>query len=391
MFSPVVDQIAEIPTNPGGVLQADHVLGRDELIDAYWRKLQSQSIALLAPRRVGKTSITKRMIAYPPMGFVVHARDLEGLESITHFVRALFEDVEAHLRKYTRAATRAKALLESLGISKIKDFQLDLAKFSWRKLLDQLFADLDEHARQSDTRVVLTWDEFTYFLSDLIGEGHGRDAMDLLDSLRAARQTYANVRMVLTGSIGLPEIERKLRAAGHRNRALNDVAVEIVPLFDEGNARLVLAALLRGAELEVDAEVIDRIVILSEGHPMLIQLLVEGLKAAPTPSVDAVERHFRSLIEPPGDPLDLRYYSERIEQNFDGEDAELVRELLDELARTPGLSLSQLLERHEGVTRTRMSDLLRHLIDDFYLVRTDKQHRFRLEFLRGFWLEERGL
>ena len=40
------------------------------------------------------------------------------------------------------------------------------------------------------------------------------------------------VVLVWDGSIGLPEIERRLRRAGHRNRSLNDVAAEIVPLFD---------------------------------------------------------------------------------------------------------------------------------------------------------------
>lgn len=331
------------------------------------------------------------MAADPPDGFIIHARDLEGLESVAHFTRAFFDDVEGHLRSYTRVATRAKAFLESLGLKKIKDFELELAKLSWRKLLEQLFADLNEHAQESQLHVVLIWDEFTYFLSDLIGEGHGRAAMDLLDSLRAARQTHPNIRMLLTGSIGLPEIERRLHAAGHRNRALNDVAVEIVPLFDEANAREVVAALLRGAELEPGAEVIERIIERSEGHPMLIQLLVEGLKQAHSPTVDAVDTHFRSLVEPPGDPLDLRYYSERIEQNFEPEEAELARTILDELSLEPGLTLPQLLERHEASTRTQMSNLLRHLIDDFYLIRADKRHHFRLEFLRRFWIEERGL
>lgn len=60
-----VTGVRQIPTNPGGTLPPEHVLGRDELIAQYWQKLETQSIALLAPRRFGKTSITKRMLAYP--------------------------------------------------------------------------------------------------------------------------------------------------------------------------------------------------------------------------------------------------------------------------------------------------------------------------------------
>lgn len=385
-------QRSEIPTNPGGALAPEHVLGRDEVIALYWQKLETRSLALLAPRRIGKTSITTRMIAFPPEGFVVHARDLEDIESVVHFTRALFEDVEAHLRRFTRVATRARALLASLGLVEIKDFRIDIGELNWRKLLDQVFADLDEHAQAEGQRVVLVWDEFTFFIGELALNGHERDAMALLDSLRAARQQYPQLRMVLTGSIGLPEVQRRLRAAGHRNRALNDVTVEIVPLFDEPNAKLVTAALLRGAALEVDADIIERIVELSEGHPMIIQLLVEGLKSCERVDVSAVESEFRKAVEPPGDPLDLRHYSERIEQNFGSEDAELARTILDALAVAPGQTLNELLEHTQpDLNRTRMSDLLRHLIDDFYLVRVDGRHEFRLQLLREFWLKERGL
>lgn len=325
----------------------EHVLGRDELIERYWRKLETHSIALIAPRRVGKTSITKRMIAYPPEQFLVHARDLEDLDSVVHFVRALFEDVEAHLRKFTRAVTHGRALLANLGIVQIKELAFN---------------------------------------------GRERDAMALLDSLRAARQNYPNVRMVLTGSIGLPEIERRLRAAGHRNRALNDVAAEIVPLFDEANARVVTAALVRGAKVDVNAEIVDAIVERSEGHPMIIQLLVEGLKAHERVDVAAVDAEFRKAVEPPGDPLDLRYYAERIDLNFDAEAAELVRAILDAIALEPGQTLTELLAGIPGApSRTQLSDLLRHLIDDFYIVRDGQKHDFRLRFLRDFWVGERGL
>jgi len=383
---------SEIPTNPGGALAPEHVLGRDELIARYWNKLETQSIALLAPRRIGKTSITKRMIAFPPPRFIVRARDLEDVDSVVQFARALFEDVEAQLRSFTRVAARGRAVLASLGIVEIKDFRIELGELSWRKLLDQVFADLDEHAQAEGRLVVLVWDEFTYFISELALNGHERDAMALLDSLRAARQKYQHVRMVLTGSIGLPEMERRLRNAGHRNRALNDVAVEIVPLFDETNARLVTAALLRGAALDVSAEVVDAIIELSEGHPMIIQLLVEGLKAHARVDVRAVEAEFSRAVEPPGDPLDLRYYTERIEQNFGSKDAELACAILDTLALQPGQTLNELLERLPGpTTRTLLSDLLRHLIDDFYIVRSEGKHEFRLRLLREFWLRERGL
>jgi hypothetical protein len=66
--------------------------------------------------------------------------------------------------------------------------------------------------------------------------------------------------------------------------------------------------------------------------------------------------------------------------------------VLDTLAAESEQSLTQLLEGMQGsVSRTQLSTLLRHLIDDFYLVRESGKHRFRFGFLRDFWVQERGL
>lgn len=382
----------EIPTNPGGALRPEHVLGRNELIQRYWTALETQSIALLAPRRVGKTSITKRMIAYRPEGWIVHSRDLENLDSLEGFVRTLFEDVEEHVSNSTRVTTHARKLLDGLGITQLRDFHFKPQSLDWRRLLDHVFKDLDELALQRDEKFVLFWDEFTYFLSELANEGREREAMDLLDALRAARQRYLHVRMVLTGSIGLPEVERRLRAAGHNNRALNDVAAHIVPLFDEANARIVIGALFRGAKLPASAALSDAIYRASEGHPMLIQLLIERLKRSERPSPEAVDTIFTELIEPPGDPLDLRHYIDRLPANFPAEQLEPVYAVLDHVALHPEQTPTAMLSALD-LDRTALTNLLRHLTDDFYLVkvRESRGYRFRFGFLRRFWIEERGL
>lgn len=40
-----------------------------------------------------------------------------------------------------------------------------------------MFADLDAHAADAGRIIVLIWDEFTYFISELALGGHARDAM----------------------------------------------------------------------------------------------------------------------------------------------------------------------------------------------------------------------
>ena len=68
--------------NPGGYIPPEDVIGRDELIQRLWRILERQSLVLCSERRMGKTSIIKKMIAEAPKDkFLPIYRDLEGVKT----------------------------------------------------------------------------------------------------------------------------------------------------------------------------------------------------------------------------------------------------------------------------------------------------------------------
>ncbi len=48
--------------NPGGILQAEAVIGRDAEIADMWAKLEKRSVILTAERRVGKTCLMRKMV-----------------------------------------------------------------------------------------------------------------------------------------------------------------------------------------------------------------------------------------------------------------------------------------------------------------------------------------
>ena len=54
--------------NPGGELALDEVIGRDQLIRRLWDTLNRQSVILIAERRMGKTSVIKKMVAWSTAG-----------------------------------------------------------------------------------------------------------------------------------------------------------------------------------------------------------------------------------------------------------------------------------------------------------------------------------
>ncbi|MCX4240605.1 hypothetical protein OEB96_08265 [Paraliomyxa miuraensis] len=379
-----------VPPNPGGSLPPDQILGRDSLIDGYWSRLEHQSLALFSPRRVGKTSILRRMEHRAPVGWHVRHRDLEGLDSAHSFAQRLYEDASALLPGGARALARARALLERLtGSVELKNVTVTLADQNWRRLIESLFEDLDEEMGKRGERLVFLWDEFTLFIGDLTLRGSERDAMVLLDTLRAARQQHLNVRMVLTGSIGFHLVMRQLDAKGYRNRPINDVRVERVPMFEAEDARPVVAALLRGIDVEPEAEVVETIIRQSEGHPFVIQHLVESLQATRKPTADDVASSLTRLLAPPS-VLDLGHYATRLSKYYAEREAPALA-VLDLLAREPeGVDVDDLFVQvpHEReLLRTTIQDLR----DDDYVVRRGRSLRFSLDFVRRHWCEDRML
>jgi hypothetical protein len=64
--------------NTGGQIAPQNVIGRDRIIERTWRALDSQSVVLTAARRMGKTSILRKMEAEPRGQYVPIYYELEG-------------------------------------------------------------------------------------------------------------------------------------------------------------------------------------------------------------------------------------------------------------------------------------------------------------------------
>ena len=80
-------------TNPGGSLAPSEVVGRDALIADLWDKLERHSVMMTAERRMGKTSVLKKMLAAQPQGITAFYWDLEKVRSPEALVREFFNKV----------------------------------------------------------------------------------------------------------------------------------------------------------------------------------------------------------------------------------------------------------------------------------------------------------
>ncbi|MGL5033463.1 MAG: hypothetical protein ACRC6M_06640, partial [Microcystaceae cyanobacterium] len=246
--------IKPLKSNPGGQLAPDEVVGRDRLVARLWDTLEGRSVVLTAERRMGKTSVLKKLEAQPLKGFVTIRRDLENISSPLEFVERLFEDIKSDLNWKEQGTNYFKNFVQYLEGIDIKFMGSGVklperAKSHWKILLEKILEDLMREVNKDEQKIVFLWDELPLMI-DKIRKNEGETvAMDLLDSLRHLRQTYNNLRMVYTGSIGLHHVLTKLKKAGYSNAPINDMETIEVPPLDRENAIELTIALLSGEKI----------------------------------------------------------------------------------------------------------------------------------------------
>ncbi len=385
--------------NPGGILKVDEVLGRDALIAGLWETLEGQSVVMTAERRIGKTSVIRKMQAEPPKGWIAVLQDLEQYHSAEEFAISVYKAVADYLSPRTKAVQVLRKLWEEVGGSELAGV-LKLPsgqEGSWKSLLRKTVESLVAH--QVESRLVFFWDEMPYML-DNIGKSQGQEvAMQLLDLLRALRQTHPGFRMVLTGSIGLHHVLAELKQQDYRSEPLNDLAqIEVSPLA-QGDAEALARELLLGegiptADLEATAATLAQE---GDNFPFYIHNIVRSLKrsnrsASPESVVECVQEQ---LVDP-HDPWELGHFRERIPSYYPEQHA-LVSKVLDAVAAEGGhLDLSSLLAAIKAQMpfddRDELIACLRLLERDHYL-RRDKQGRygFRFALIQRWWRLDRGL
>ena len=172
----------EFKVNPGGQISPDEIIGREELIENLWDRLQQQSLIFSGERRIGKSSILKKMTAQAPDDMLPIYRDLEGIRTPIEFVEAIWQDTETYLRD-TGKARRVREYLSELTGKYFESYQFpEQAADRWKVLLTKTIEDL---VTLHDKQVILISDEMPHML----GNFSDRTAMEVLDSLRSLRQT----------------------------------------------------------------------------------------------------------------------------------------------------------------------------------------------------------
>lgn len=386
--------------NPGGQIDLKSVIGRDRLIEIIWEIIEQQSLIITAERRIGKTTVMKKMAAEPHAGWLPVYQDLENCHSAADFSMAIYKQVHQFLSGKGKFSRRSKEFLGALGGSEIGGvFKLpEKAVTQWKDVLTRAIEDLMQE-NDEGTKLLFLWDELPFMLMN-IRDGEGEQtAMQVLDHLRWLRQTHAGLRMIITGSIGLHHVLTSLKEKNYANSPVNDMAtVDVPPLADEDAASLA-SLLIAGEALKSADTGVAAVAIAQEADcfAFYIHHIVRGLKlhewdADPENVANVVSAHLLDA----NDPWQLIHYRERISTYYPSEKKEVLR-ILDELAvGKDKASVTELLAMLKAFgqfdDRDQLVRLLTLMERDHYLKRDEAgAYQFRFPLIRRWWKLNRGL
>lgn len=385
--------------NPGGQIDIKAVIGRDPLIKQLWETVELQSMIITAERRIGKTTVMKKMAGEPAAGWLPVYQDLESCHTAAEFAMAVYREVDRFLSGKGQITRRTKEFIRSLGGIEIGNIVKlpEKTEVPWKDVLTRAIEDLMQENDVS-SRLLFFWDEMPFMLMN-IRNGQGEQvAMQVLDHLRWLRQTHGGLRMVITGSIGLHHVITSLKDKNYGNAPVNDMARIDLPPLAEDDAVQLAALLIEGEGLTISDPVAARQIAHEADcfafyvHHIVRGLKVGGLDATPENATKVVAAH---MVDS-NDPWELLHYNERIKTYYPG-DQKTVLLILDHLAVQPDkASVDELLVVLKGASpfddRERLLHLLSLMERDHYLKRAeDGRYQFRFPLIRRWWKLNRGL
>lgn len=386
----------------GKPVTGSNFFGRERELSELAEITRDEHVLLLAPRRVGKTSLllaldSKVAQERSPVGvYVSVAAATNELQFVKSVLQAIYETkpgkrlkpnaVAAWLHRYGRRLKGVKVAGSGIELEGAPTPE-------WQEEADKAFAAL---AATGSPWLIMIDELPTLVLLLARQDPEGTRVRAFLQWFRNLRQLprgTERLRFVLAGSIGLDNVTRRYRLTD----TINDLRDWRLGPFTRENADRFLEELARGYQIELGSELRGAICDHAEWLiPYHLQVIFSALREqsdgrAP-PSEELLDRAVKSLLSR---KAYFSYWHERIHDAFGVPEADLARAILATCARdprgaTPNM-LQQSIARHLPNPRERVEAatwILNVLQNDGYLVEDAGRFRFRSGLLRRYWLSQ---
>lgn len=385
----------------GSPVEGLNFFGREKLVALAWTYIQQgNNLVFPAPRRVGKTSVGKRLITRADSkNWRTIEINLEEVDSEDAFIRLFISNLESQTwwsRMLSKSGQAVNSILERIK-TKIGYGDAELT-VEWKSIRKDVYEDLKNLLDHGEDTLIMV-DELTVLLSSIVNKDPEQGIQTVtffLNWLRNLRQvSKSKIRWVFCSSVGIANF-CNIHGLSY---TLNDVMDFDIGAFEKGIAKKLFIELSKSYDLTVPEEIITYIIEekIKWHLPYFIQLLFSTLhknhilEEAPFTKKE-VDRAFTQLYEQD----QLNTWDERLKHYG----------IYDKVARR---ILKHVSESKSGVTRNKLFDIVADLYSDTddaelglsrtlsmlkndgYIIKDNSAHYlFRSDIIRGYWKNKFG-
>ena len=373
----------------GQVARKENFWGREAEIEDIWYKINSGShILLVAPRRVGKTSIMHSLLDKPRSGYKVLYVSTEAADRESEFWEKLFHKLIEEESFLATLKIKAKHLYDKFTHQKIDTLSMSGVKFADAKEIDyaRVFREIIKDLKE-EQKLIIMIDEFAQTIENIIKFESEQKAEHLLKMHRELRQddlVSSKVSFIYAGSIGLESVASKMNATKH----INDLASIKVAPFSQEDAVAFTLALTQANEMQIARPDIEYLLHRIEWLiPFYIQILVDELHKCKEPICqEAIDNAFYSMLD--NNRNHFEHWHTRL-KSFSASEYKLAKETLNILSQTttaPSTTIINLGYKYK-LDEEATKEIMRSLVYDGYINNNDnaKEYRFNSPILKLWW------
>lgn len=263
----------------GQAARKEDFWGRERELENIWDAIESGShILLVAPRRVGKTSIMYKIIDEPLSNYIALYVDVESADSENEFWKKLFKNMtnEDFAKTFGSRAHQLFGFIKTIKIDSVSSHGVKFGEskeVEYFEAFKQLIENIDD-----GTKLIIMVDEFAQAIENIIKKGKEDEAESLLQNMRALRQNNKisdKVKFIYAGSIGLESVAKKIDSIKHIND-LNPIPINTLDIPEAKDFAITLA---ESNEIVIVGEQVDYILEKIEWLiPFHIQIIMQELK-----------------------------------------------------------------------------------------------------------------
>ncbi len=374
--------------NLGNVAEGENYFERPYLNDKFWRLLaKSGHLSIVAPRRVGKTSLMANITATPIEKFKILYCITESVNDLNEFHRKIYKELLSALSN----SNKFKELVDDV-YKKLKIKKISLSGIEFEKEEIDFYEEIKyllKNMKGKDDHIILMIDEFSQTLENIIkdkGENAAKLFLHQCRELRIDKDCRNKISFVYTGSIGLENLVVSIDEA----KSISDIGRFEMPTLTLEEAAAFIKKILNEEDwIFIPNNQNYLIEKLKWLLPYFIQAIMSEIEeiciAQNTKNITEtiIDTAFENSL---GNRTYFEHWLSRLRIMFSGEQFSCAKEMLNNTAKN---NWQTKYDYFDTATKHKVDDanmLINILIHDGYIVNDNNKYRFNSPLLQEWWL-----